>query len=67
MRTKCAQGTRAQLQEDTWRMMQTGRQVLLARQVEDGLSSQPILPSISPGEQQKCTHITDTEKEKIHL
>lgn len=62
--TRCAQGTYTQLQGDTLRMMQTRRQVLLTRQVEDGLSTQPTLPSMSYGEQQKFTHITDTEKEK---
>lgn len=48
-------------------MMQTGRQVLLARLVEDGLASQPTLPSMSYGDHQKFTHITDTEKDKFQL
>lgn len=50
MGTRCAQGTQSCEKIDTLRMMQTGRQVLLARQVEDGLSSQPTLPSMSYGE-----------------
>lgn len=67
MGTRCAQGTCTSLQEHTLRMMQAGRQVLLARQVEDALSSQSALPSMSWGEPEKFTHITDTEKEKFHL